>query len=427
MNQYLILESLLYGVSLSFSCLSFMLPLRKSKMKRFGVRLGLSLMGMVSLYTAVYYTTRNYVFSNRWSNILFLLLSYFGTVLFFQICIPCRKYGSWYCGIWGTVTCILEMELGSVCGFFLKNPLFVLLFQFTIVIISCLSIGFTIARWMPENGKYQIGPKQMLLALVTGSIIGESFLFGKFEEDNLFSSMMIQCYCLTVLYMQSALFKKSSMSKELETLQFLWNQQKAQYQLTKENIDLINHKCHDLKHQIRMIQTIKNEQERENYLKEVERSVQIYNAIVRTGNEILDTILTEKSLICENQDIHINCVADGMLLSFMDPVDLYTLFGNALDNAIEAVEKVINKQKRVIDIMLYRKKNFLIIQIINPMCEEVQFEDGLPLTTKIKNGYHGYGMKSIRHTLQKYDGYLTVEIKDGCFFLKSMIPLKQNV
>ena len=79
--------------------------------------------------------------------------------------------------------------------------------------------------------------------------------------------------------------------------------------------------------------------------KKIEKSVQIYSAIVRTGNEILDTILTEKSLICENSGIHINCVADGSLLAFMNPVDLYTLFGNALDNAIEAVRKLESKEK----------------------------------------------------------------------------------
>ena len=90
----------------------------------------------------------------------------------------------------------------------------------------------------------------------------------------------------------------------------------------------------------------------------------------------------------------------------MNPVDLYTLFGNALDNAIEAVRKLESKEKRVIDIMLYERQSFLMLQIVNPMCGEVKFEDGLPLTTKAKNGYHGYGMKSMLHTIQKYEGHL---------------------
>ena len=205
-----------------------------------------------------------------------------------------------------------------------------------------------------------------------------------------------------------------------------WMPEKGQYQLSKETIELINHKCHDLKHQVQAIRAVKDEKERETYLEKIEKSVQIYSAIVRTGNEILDTILTEKSLICENSGIHINCVADGSLLAFMNPVDLYTLFGNALDNAIEAVRKLESKEKRVIDIMLYERQSFLMLQIVNPMCGEVKFEDGLPLTTKAKNGYHGYGMKSMLHTIQKYEGHLTTEVKNGCFYFNVMLPLERD-
>ena len=65
-------------------------------------------------------------------------------------------------------------------------------------------------------------------------------------------------------------------------------------------------------------------------------------------------------------------MADGSLLAFMNPVDLYTLFGNALDNAIEAVRKLESKEERVIDIMLYERQSFLMLQIVNPMCGEVK-------------------------------------------------------
>lgn len=85
----------------------------------------------------------------------------------------------------------------------------------------------------------------------------------------------------------------------------------------------------------------------------------------------------------------------------------------------------------MIDIMLYERQSFLMLQIVNPMCGEVKFEDGLPLTTKAKNGYHGYGMKSMLHTIQKYEGHLTTEVKMDvfistlCFLLKE-IPTKSR-
>lgn len=213
------------------------------------------------------------------------------------------------------------------------------------------------------------------------------------------------------------------MQKELDMIQLLLWQQKEQYQISKETIDLINHKCHDLKHQVHAIRAVKGEAEREAYLKEIEDSVQIYDSIVHTGNEILDVILTEKSLFCKKYGIRISCVADGRLLSFMDPVDLYALLGNALDNAIEALKKISREKERAIDIMLYEKRSFLLLQIINPVEWEVNFKDGLPVSTKEENGYHGFGVKSMQHLAQKYGGFMTTEVKDGCFYLIIVMPL----
>ena len=140
-------------------------------------------------------------------------------------------------------------------------------------------------------------------------------------------------------------------------------------------------------------------------------------------------IFTDQTFFCQNGiQNFISCSHNSTvdLLAFMNPVDLYTLFGNALDNAIEAVRKLESKEKRVIDIMLYERQSFLMLQIVNPMCGEVKFEDGLPLTTKAKNGYHGYGMKSMLHTIQKYEGHLTTEVKNGCFYFNVMLPLERD-
>lgn len=423
-NLKLGMESLWYGINLWISCLVFLLPLRRKT--HFKVRLILSGAVCVLILSGVYYLIENLTDWSYWGQVPLLFITYFSAVLIFYNCVKGKGFGLWYCGVWGTMTFLLVLETSYVLCSPLLGDLGNWLLKILFSVPVNVAIGLTLARWMPEKGQYQIGPRQMVSAWVFCIMSENLFIYAKVDPGAALFNIVLQFYCITLLYLQSALFKKSSMRKELETIQLLWHQQKGQYQLSKETIELINHKCHDLKHQVQAIRAVKDEKERETYLEKIEKSVQIYSAIVRTGNEILDTILTEKSLICENSGIHINCVADGSLLAFMNPVDLYTLFGNALDNAIEAVRKLESKEKRVIDIMLYERQSFLMLQIVNPMCGEVKFEDGLPLTTKAKNGYHGYGMKSMLHTIQKYEGHLTTEVKNGCFYFNVMLPLERD-
>lgn len=423
-NLKLGMESLWYGINLWISCLVFLLPLRRKT--HFKVRLILSGAVCVLILSGVYYLIENLTDWSYWGQEPLLFITYFSAVLIFYSCVKGKGFGLWYCGVWGTMTFLLVLETSYVLCSPLLGDLGNWLLKILFSVAVNVAIGLTLARWMPEKGQYQIGPRQMVSAWVFCIMSENLFIYAKVDPGAALFNIVLQFYCITLLYLQSALFKKSSMRKELETIQLLWHQQKGQYQLSKETIELINHKCHDLKHQVQAIRAVKDEKERETYLEKIEKSVQIYSAIVRTGNEILDTILTEKSLICENSGIHINCVADGSLLAFMNPVDLYTLFGNALDNAIEAVRKLESKEKRVIDIMLYERQSFLMLQIVNPMCGEVKFEDGLPLTTKAKNGYHGYGMKSMLHTIQKYEGHLTTEVKNGCFYFNVMLPLERD-
>lgn len=418
------MESLWYGINLWISCLVFLLPLRRKT--HFKVRLILSGAVCVLILSGVYYLIENLTDWSYWGQVPLLFITYFSAVLIFYSCVKGKGFGLWYCGVCGTMTFLLVLETSYVLCSPLLGDLGNWLLKILFSVAVNVAIGLTLARWMPEKGQYQIGPRQMVSAWVFCIMSENLFIYAKVDPGAALFNIVLQFYCITLLYLQSALFKKSSMRKELETIQLLWHQQKGQYQLSKETIELINHKCHDLKHQVQAIRAVKDEKERETYLEKIEKSVQIYSAIVRTGNEILDTILTEKSLICENSGIHINCVADGSLLAFMNPVDLYTLFGNALDNAIEAVRKLESKEKRVIDIMLYERQSFLMLQIVNPMCGEVKFEDGLPLTTKAKNGYHGYGMKSMLHTIQKYEGHLTTEVKNGCFYFNVMLPLERD-
>lgn len=286
-------------------------------------------------------------------------------------------------------------------------------------------LAFTIVRWMPEGGPKKIGPKQLLSALL---------IFGTFEiialvpanvpgkSRNGEALYLSQILLAVILYLQNELFKKSAMRQELAVMNLLWKKEQEQYQLSRENIALINQKCHDLKHQIRAIRNL-NKEELDQYLEEMEGTIRIYESIVKTGNEALDTILTEKSLYCKDKGILVSCVADGSQMEFINTVDLYAILGNALDNAIEAVEKFKHTEKRQIDVLIYRQQNFLVMNIINPIKGNLVYEEDLPVSTKGDKRFHGYGLRSMRYLVKKYDGFLNISEEDGCFSLKILIPI----
>jgi sensor histidine kinase regulating citrate/malate metabolism len=142
----------------------------------------------------------------------------------------------------------------------------------------------------------------------------------------------------------------------------------------------------------------------------------IYESIAKTDNQALDLVLTEKSLLCEKYHIQFSYIADGKLLDFMSLVDIYSLFGNALDNAIEALLKE-EEDKRVIQMNIRARGKLLYIDIDNYSSRKIEFQDGLPVTDKADKDYHGFGLKSIRYITEKYDGAFSVAQKNDMFLL----------
>ena len=232
---------------------------------------------------------------------------------------------------------------------------------------------------------------------------------------------------LLILFLQRDRWRELSMQKEMEAVNAILRRQYEQYNLSKENIEIINRKYHDLKHQIAVVRAERNSDKREQYLQEMENDIKMYEAQNKTGNKVLDTILTGKHLYCVQHEINFTCVADGMLLDFMNLMDICTIFGNALDNAIECVEKIGDKSKRLIRTAVYSQSKFLIIRFENYTELELTTKDSLPITTKKDRQYHGYGLKSIRSTVEKYGGSMTVNVKDNWFILRLLIPEEKSL
>ncbi len=200
------------------------------------------------------------------------------------------------------------------------------------------------------------------------------------------------------------------------------SRQYEKYIIYKENSELIQQKLHDLKHQVYIIKQEENSNVRDTQIDNVIEEISNMSGNIDTGNLVLDTILANKNIFCIEQKIIFSCIADGKLLNFMEVSDICSIFGNALDNAIEYVINEEGLEKRLINLRVMEKQQFVIIKVDNYCEKKPEFVEGLPVTTKQDKRNHGYGLKSIKYTAEKYDGSMTVSFEDNWFTIKILLP-----
>lgn len=310
-------------------------------------------------------------------------------------------------------------------------------------LVLFIAAGFGIIfglMWLLEDGgstgsiQFDIRPRTTCIAAVMAAAIYILSSISYTQLNTPFSARgTMEIYTMrTVVYFGGValLFAYQSQLRDLltqreaDTLRNMLHIQYENYKIRQESIDLINQKYHDLKHQIAVLRAESGEK-RNAVLDNMEQEIKAYEAQNDTGNKVLDTVLTGKSLTCRTKNIQLTCVADGTALDFMDVMDISNLFGNALDNAIESTDKITDPERRLIHLSVARQKGFAAIRIENCFDGELKFEKGLPVTTKKDVLYHGFGVKSIQNAAAKYGGTATITTREGWFELRVLIPLGQ--
>ncbi|MCH5350521.1 MAG: GHKL domain-containing protein [Clostridiales bacterium] len=196
-----------------------------------------------------------------------------------------------------------------------------------------------------------------------------------------------------------------------------------QYENFRGVIEVMNHKVHDLKHQIRHL--AKEHEVSDEVLRGLEGVVTDYEAFVRTGNETLDTVLTEKKFYCISKKIDVKCMVDGPAFSFLSVEDMNALFGNLLDNAIEYLVTTEEENRRL-HVSSSRSDFFLKLSVENYFSGELVLDDkGFPVTSKADKIMHGFGTKSIARIAEKYGGNVAFRVEDGLFKAQVIFPVNK--
>lgn len=361
--------------------------------------------------------------------LLFFLIGY-GSI---QLCMRCEKSEAMFCMTCALATqhlsYVLYDDVLALSGWAYDSVQAVAIIS-AVMLLVYLAAYYLFVRKMKQHPELSFQNRENLI--VGGLLILFTIVIKFIMEPYLSARSMTKLYvlvsiydivcCVLALMLERGLFRNQALTDEKNFLTQLVHMQEEQYRTSKANVEMVNIKCHDMKHQISHITSTTDP----DAIRELEQIISVYDSSLQTGNEILDVCLMEKKLLCEKNSIKLDCIANGQCLSFMQPSDLFSLFGNALDNAMEAVCKLDDVEKRIVFVSVKEELGMAIIHVENNYTGELIMADGIPRTSKDDEFYHGYGVKSIRMVVEKYDGNMALLPQNGIFNLNITIPVPEE-
>lgn len=304
------------------------------------------------------------------------------------------------------------------------------------LLVLSYGAGFYVA-WRLERRNLQRTPLDvdgrplvtaMAIALGTFLVSNLSFLTtetpfsGQQAVDIFYIRTLVDLAGFVALYAQQSNRNHVRDVLQLSQSRLLMQAQHEQYLESQRNATELHRMHHDLKHLATAMRAEDSAARRSEYLRELEHVIEDYQSDIRTGSPLLDTVLSSKGRHCLQTGITMTVIVDGEALGFMGAISLSALFGNAIDNAIEASLHLEDPEHRIIKVSAFTQGDFVVIRVENHFPFPVEFIDGLPQTTKEDQVWHGYGTGNMRRVVESLNGSITFTVEDDWFIVRALIP-----
>ena len=288
--------------------------------------------------------------------------------------------------------------------------------------------------WLLEHkhaspkGRIVISGKAALVAVVMAAMVfavSNLLFLGDREVDMsvYYIRTLVDICGVLILTVQHEQLREAALHSELAAMDEVLHRQYEQYKRSKEGIRLINSRYHELKIQIADIRAERDRAKQDAALARMESGLRQYEAENKTGNPVLDTLLTAKSMDCQQRGINMTSVADGSQLGFLSTRELCTLVGAPLDNAIESVLAEPDPEKRLLRVAIYNQSGCVMLRFENYCAQPVEMgADGLP----VHNAHGGYDLQGVQAAAQRHDGTMTLHWADGWFTLRILLPIPEE-
>lgn len=185
---------------------------------------------------------------------------------------------------------------------------------------------------------------------------------------------------------------------------------------------------HDIKSNLANISHLLNEnhiEESVRYINSITSALESTKSAIHCGNNYLDAILNYEISVCKSNNIEAEFEIGKIPELNIDPVDLSSIFSNVLNNAIDANLKLINTE-RYINLKMFCYKNYLSAVIKNPYRDSLTESGGILATNKRDKLNHGYGLKLIKSSVERYDGNFKYSYENNIFTSMIILPLKSK-
>lgn len=236
------------------------------------------------------------------------------------------------------------------------------------------------------------------------------------RPNNYFLVLNLGCIVLAdlfMLYLIKVMNEKSFLEYEVKSMEKQADLQYKYYVRQEQKYNKTLGLLHDVNRHIKSIEQLYlngNTEVAAEYTKQIGGMLQPLMPVKYTGNPILDILLSDYISIMDEKRIDFDIKVDNVKMDFMDAMDITTIFGNLLDNAIEACDKIENNKKIFVKIGAYHE--MISIRLENN-CRTVKWKNGVPVSEKGRN--HGMGLLNVRRCIEKYDGSIKLKAENGIF------------
>lgn len=278
---------------------------------------------------------------------------------------------------------------------------------------------------------YEIQPKDTIIfsiyCIITYCVIYYSTGHGYFTGDvDWFNSMVgISGLLVGCLFLLLFLYQKNSayLKHEKETARQQRREMELKHAYYEEKFkdeERVREIYHDLKNHLLILQEQQKDSKKpQQMIDSLQSQISDFENYHHTGNEFLDIIIRDKAKKAREQKIDFSAAIHFEDGGFIAPLDVSTIFGNAIDNALEASAKLPQEQ-RVVTVKANRFRDMLSIVCKNNMLPITGYGTE---TTKDDIFLHRFGLKNIRQAVENYAGQLSIHQEQGTFTLKIIIPI----